>query len=569
MQTDRANGKKPIELLYSLGLMGMLLILVIIHTNKNGQNVAEYTESYRNISNAFTLDREGTQPVDLKQLGIYMNPQKGMLSIYYQLPELKENVSLVYRSKDVYTHVLAEDKQIYETTVYESRFYNRSPGNLWNMVTIAAEYSLKCLEIQIMMVYDTSAITVDSLYLGDKGDILLQFLRSNLVEVFVSFLLMIVGFCMIVLDLLPAYAYEQKSHGLFWIGMFGLLTGIWSMIETNTMQFFVRDMRILQLIDNMVMIVDSMPLLLYLNCEYQIFKHLGMRILGYVEGLYILCCVGIQLYGKIDLHYMIHGAMLIMIVSDILIFGWIINTLRRLRKERKPVLNCALQMTGMCSLWVFGIIELMRSLQVDRIDRAGLVRMGMLTMSLCFGISSQIRTHRLLEQGLKYDLISHLAYSDGLTGLGNRTAYLEQLQEDEENAASVSQVGVVYLDVNNLKKVNDTQGHEFGDQLIKLAAHIIEESFGRFGKAYRIGGDEFCVLITGYDTQEQYEKGLALFQQLVAEANREKHFSFEVQIAQGFALCTEAVQQQIDEAVAAADSAMYQNKVFLKQYGKS
>ena len=163
-------------------------------------------------------------------------------------------------------------------------------------------------------------------------------------------------------------------------------------------------------------------------------------------------------------------------------------------------------------------------MQVDRIDRAGLVRMGMLTMSLCFGISSQIRTHRLLEQGLKYDLISHLAYSDGLTGLGNRTAYLEQLQEYEENAASFSQVGVVYLDVNNLKKVNDTQGHEFGDQLIRLAAHIIEESFGRFGKAYRIGGDEFCVLITGYDTQEQYEKGLALFQQLVAEANREKHF---------------------------------------------
>ena len=78
---------------------------------------------------------------------------------------------MVYRSKDVYTRVLAEDKQIYETTVYESRFYNRSPGNLWNMVTIAAEYSSKCLEIQIMMVYDTSAITVDSLYLGDKGDI--------------------------------------------------------------------------------------------------------------------------------------------------------------------------------------------------------------------------------------------------------------------------------------------------------------------------------------------------------------------------------------------------------------
>ena len=568
MQTVEPYGKNPIEVLYSLGLMGMIFILVCIHMSKDGRDIEDKTGNYSNISGAFTYDLEGAQPVDVRQLGTYMDPEKGVLSIYYQLPEIRENVSLIYRSKDVYTRVLVEEEQIYETTVYESRFYNRSPGNLWNIVTVDTDYSLKCLEIQIFMVYDTRAVTVDSLYLGDKGDILLAFLRGNLVEIIVSFLLIVAGICMIVLDLLPTYSYEQKNHGLFWIGIFALLTGIWSMIETNMVQFFVKDMRILQLVDNMVMVIDSMPLLLYLNCEYHIFRYRALRMLGYIEALYILYCIGVQLSGRTDLHDMINGALIIMVVSDILMFGWLLYTLRKLHKEQKSVLNCALQMIGLSSLWIFGIIEVVRSLQVDRIDRAGLVRMGMLTMSLCFAMSSQLRTHKLLEQGLKYDLIRRLAYADGLTGLGNRTAYLEQLQVYKDNAFSFSQIGVVYLDVNNLKKVNDNQGHEFGDELIKLSAHIIEESFGRFGKAYRIGGDEFCVLMTGFDTQEQYKKGLDIFQRMIEEANKDKRIAFEVQIAQGFALCKESVQQ-LDEIIAAADNAMYQNKIYLKQFGKS
>ena len=234
-----------------------------------------------------------------------------------------------------------------------------------------------------------------------------------------------------------------------------------------------------------------------------------MRIIGYIYIGFMYLCIAVQYSGIKDLHDMIVGTMVIMFATILILLIWIVRMLVRLKKEKKPLLNCALQFSGVCALWFFAIFESIRSSNVDQMDRAGLIRVGMLILSLCFAISSQIETYKIVEQGLKYNLISKLAYSDGLTGLGNRTAYLEQLDEYSNMDYYDEQFGIVYLDVNNLKMVNDNLGHEFGD--------------------------EFCVLMTGINLKEKYAKALESFNQL------------------------------IDEAIASTDSQMYQNKMELKR----
>ena len=208
-----------------------------------------------------------------------MDERTGLLSIYYQLPEMNEDISLVYRSKDVYTRVLVDGKIIYETSVYESDLYNRSPGNLWNILTVNSKYSSKCLEMQIIMVYDTNAITVDALLFGDKADIIIGLFEDNMFGIVVSLLLVLTGVVLVVVGFLPSYGRAKKNHSILWVGVFAFLTGIWSLLETNVLQFCFKDMRILQVISNMIMIVDCMPLLMYTNSEYNTFKYRGMRIL--------------------------------------------------------------------------------------------------------------------------------------------------------------------------------------------------------------------------------------------------------------------------------------------------
>ncbi|MBQ4523630.1 MAG: GGDEF domain-containing protein [Lachnospiraceae bacterium] len=564
MQEKKDKKVVFITIVYLLGLLGMFSLLLAIHIGREKPEQNGNQETYQNITELWTLDKEGTKPVDVKKYGEYMDPESGVLSIYYLLPELDTDTSFVYRSKDVYTRVLVDGEEIYKTSVYDSPFYNKSPGNLWNMLNISSEYSGKYLELQITMVYDTNAITVDSLYLGDKADIIIGLCTDNIFGIVISLLLMLLGVVLMVIDFLPSYGRSRKHHGLWWVGIYALLTGVWSLIETNVVQFFVDDMRILQLMDNMLMMLTTIPLILYLNTELGILKNRVMRIFSYMSVGYVLLCVWVQYKGEKDMHHMLNPSLYLMLVIDVVMSVWLFWQFIKMKRAGKPAVNCFLMFLGVTSTCTCTVLEIVRSLRVDRMDRAGLIRIGMLILCICFGIGSQIDTYKIVEQGLKYDLISKLAYSDGLTGLGNRTAYLEQLESYENNPKEITQLGIVYLDVNNLKKVNDNQGHDYGDELIRSAAKIIETSFGKFGKSYRIGGDEFCVLMTGGNLDEEYGKGLSVFQQLIDEANALEIYTCAVQIAHGFAVCKEITKEKIEEAIAVADNAMYKNKTELK-----
>lgn len=552
-------------ILYILSILCMISLIIVICATRTPGRMIQNIKYHENISMSWTLDKEGTRPVDIQKLGDYMDPDTGILSIYYQLPALDEDIGMVYRSKDVYTRVLVGEDELYETSVYDSRFYNRSPGNLWNMLNISSEYSGQCLELQIRMVYDVNAITVDTVFIGDRAEIVMKILRQYAPGAVISGLMMMMGIGLIIWDFLPTFGVKKRNHALAWIGLFALLTGMWSLLETNLLQFSVKDMRILQLADNMLMVTDTIPLLLYLDCEYQILKNRYIKLLGYVGIGYTFFCVIMQYSGLKDFHHLLNGALLIMVITDGSLLVWAVSFLIQCRKKKQPLLRIGLHLAGIIALWVFTIFDITRTLSQDRVDRAGLLRIGMLILSICFAISSQVETYKIIEQGLKYDIISKLAYSDGLTGLGNRTAYLEQLEKYRNGEAHPPKLGIVFLDVNNLKKVNDNQGHEFGDQMIEITAKIISDSFGHFGKPYRIGGDEFCVLIEGENPYAKYIKGVEIFTQLMNEANEANWFTYKVQIANGFALCENLDTGKIDEAIAEADSAMYRNKAELKK----
>ena len=89
---------------------------------------------------------------------------------------------------------------------------------------------------------------------------------------------------------------------------------------------------------------------------------------------------------------------------------------------------------------------------------------------------------------------------DPLTGVKNRHAYLvaeerRNLQIAEQRAPEFA---IAILDVNDLKKINDTEGHKAGDQYIRDACRIVCEIF-RHSPVFRLGGDEFAVIAQGGD----------------------------------------------------------------------
>jgi diguanylate cyclase (GGDEF)-like protein len=101
-----------------------------------------------------------------------------------------------------------------------------------------------------------------------------------------------------------------------------------------------------------------------------------------------------------------------------------------------------------------------------------------------------------LKNALQYHQAVQLALHDGLTGLGNRRYFDEQLKRAMHNAnRHHAQVGLVLGDLNKFKAINDTHGHNIGDQVLKQFANILRSCIRDSDSVFRFGGDEFAIIV--------------------------------------------------------------------------
>ncbi|BCJ49002.1 hypothetical protein Asp14428_04770 [Actinoplanes sp. NBRC 14428] len=92
--------------------------------------------------------------------------------------------------------------------------------------------------------------------------------------------------------------------------------------------------------------------------------------------------------------------------------------------------------------------------------------------------------------------LAHQAFHDGLTGLANRALFRDRLEQAFAAAVSAgTELGVLFVDLDDFKEVNDTLGHAVGDQLLVAVARRIAQAIGPRDTAARMGGDEFAVLV--------------------------------------------------------------------------
>ena len=121
-------------------------------------------------------------------------------------------------------------------------------------------------------------------------------------------------------------------------------------------------------------------------------------------------------------------------------------------------------------------------------------------------IHSFVYKDETIEYDREIEVAMEKSYRDGLTGVKNKLAYLENIAriEMEIECGQIREYGVAVFDLNGLKKVNDTQGHDAGDEYIQLACSLICRTY-KHSPVYRIGGDEFAVILEGEDYRNRTE----------------------------------------------------------------
>ena len=177
-----------------------------------------------------------------------------------------------------------------------------------------------------------------------------------------------------------------------------------------------------------------------------------------------------------------------------------------------------------------------------------LVSIYMLIAGIVIIIIVRRMTRRIINEHSK-------ANSDAMTSFANRRAYETDIQRYNEKGYEPT-LSYVSLDLNGLKRVNDSLGHEAGDKLIIGAASVIHQCFGNYGELYRIGGDEFAALI--FADLDRLTKIKIDFKEAMAEWSEENGMALS--ISYGIVRACEDPSMSFSEMAKLADVRMYKNK---------
>lgn len=156
------------------------------------------------------------------------------------------------------------------------------------------------------------------------------------------------------------------------------------------------------------------------------------------------------------------------------------------------------------------------------------------------------------------------ASTDLLTEVLNRRAGLDYLQEEmnlaRENRHSLS---IIFIDVNDLKLVNDNFGHQEGDRLLQQVSDVLQQSLRKNDKVVRLGGDEFLLILPQSDA-ESAEKIWDRIQKEFRRVSAVNKKDYKISVSHGAAEYSSKYQKNLDQLINEADKAMYKEKKKLK-----
>lgn len=156
-------------------------------------------------------------------------------------------------------------------------------------------------------------------------------------------------------------------------------------------------------------------------------------------------------------------------------------------------------------------------------------------------------------------------YRDKLTKCNSRAAFFDLLEHLEGNYKH--RITIVYMDLNDFKWVNDTHGHDMGDELLKIFSEVLVKTLGREAFVGRVGGDEFVAVLLDVKDTELFELWKTVERALI-EQSAKLPFEYRISASYGYASREKGAKDKINDITTRADQKMYEYKTRMKAFKK-
>lgn len=534
-------------------MLFMAIALILFGAHSPGETLLFDGEKVQDFSENWLLVDESGIPLQKEFLTLPSGLRlEGPVRIEKELPENMPVPAVVsFRSSQQYVRVYCDGEQLYSFGYDEAPAFGKSPGSAWNLVRLPYDSGGKVLQIETLSPYRTYNGSVSTIQIGSKAASLFYILHHHILALVSALAIFAVGVAIIIVHVFVLRKDQKAGKETLYLGLFSLIISLWLFGECKLTQFFAIPPAFNTYVTFMAMLATPVPLVNYIACSRSLS---GQKILGCVSkgmSLFFVVAVALQMTGTVDfiqqlpfIHVVLFGS------SVVMIYTIVMDILHRQGSGGGRLL------ISVITLVVFFLLEIVNMyLNGGVVSNAG----GM----MCIGvmITNVIQAQLAFKNASHVLYMSHLASTDALTGCLNRTSYSEAIKELEGHRDA----SVVMADINDLKLINDTYGHNMGDDAIVRCAKCFCGVYSAYGHCYRIGGDEFAMLGKKL-SPEKLEAVQAVFRSQVEWESRQTAYPFS--ISNGYAVYGCNKDSSFSAAMSRADEVMYQNKRLMKENRK-
>lgn len=461
-----------------------------------------------------------------------------------------ETNSIVFYSTHQEIAVYADGKLIYRLDAVPG-IWGNTPGWTWNIVRFSSNVS--SLQVQFTPCYPEAAGQQKTFYIGGGYNIYRGVMRRAMPAFLISMMVILIGLY-ISIYWIVIRSGSRIDGTLLYLGIFSILLGIWSANETDVATLLLANRQGCSYLAFATLMLLPMSFILFVKSFLEIRDERFCRIICNANlALIVLTHIlnATEIYEFRRSLWMTH-ALIILTILYLLVVICSKIARRQLDQRLKACVGALLLVFFATIIDVGGYYKAGNAVGVFG-------RSSFLIFIVVLGIESARQTVARLKKGRRAEELEQFALNDSMTGMYNRNAYDYFVKNEKDFEGYV----IVTFDLNNLKQCNDQYGHRAGDEYIINAAHIIEDNFERYGKCYRIGGDEFCCIIPK-GRYFKIERVMHKIDQDVEILNHKNIIPVPVGIAYGYAVFT-ADDTDPEKVRERADKDMYRNKKTMKQ----
>lgn len=479
----------------------------------------------------------------------------GQKSIYTftlgHLPDADD--SLIFFSLHQLVTVSLDGEEIYSIRPDSHNAFGSTTGCVWNVVMLSEHDSGKQITVEIVPAYKTSNDFVPDFLLGSRYAICKDRILAALPSIICGILAILIGGFYIAY-ILYNRRNTEVDKSLLMLGCFSVLLGCWKVVDTNAFYLLIPGKVAFSYADFLLLALVSVPYCLFMRQMHSSADRPIWNIPCIASIVGTCVVIAAQFLHIADMRQTLpltHIVLLLLAVVCVIMLVWEAKTVGLCKKLRKNIFCIVLCAVGL-------VLDMIIYYVTKGKFQSFLGILNFLVYNLVLGVSTMQEAKELMEIGMQAKKLEEKAYHDQLTGLYNRTAYADDIGDGFDPEHCI----VVMCDLNDLKKCNDTLGHEMGDKYIKESAGIINECFGDSGRCYRMGGDEFCVLLKNR-SMEDCTKRIQRMKEKCDKYNSEND-DIVIRIACGYELFDKRLDYDINDTSRRADRMMYHEKFTMK-----